>query len=141
MSHMVLIQKGSASVRLRVSVPIRQQGRPFQGPEAEGVLPPAVVQCSALCTGNHHKMQGLPPVFLWPAGAKGSAPRRVEGAVESWARVPAAGGLWQSLAVNVPRTGCVEAIENNLCLGGADAQARAKAEAMDALQQELTVTG
>ena len=52
MSHMVLIQKGSASVRLRVVVPIRQQGRYIRWPGMDTDIESYVQTC---VTCQRHK--------------------------------------------------------------------------------------
>ena len=53
-------------------------GSPLQALEAEGGLPPVLVQC----IGKVKKCRGLPTVNIWLAGVEGSGPGDLRGAVD-----------------------------------------------------------
>ena len=57
------------------------EGSPLQGREADGGLPPVIVQnqCSTLCTGNAMNCRGLPPAAFLLAGLEGSAHGGLQG--------------------------------------------------------------
>lgn len=51
--------------------------KPPQGPEGEGSLPPAVVQCGTSCTGHIVNMQGVAPCRLLAGREGGLSPLRM----------------------------------------------------------------